>query len=45
MTRISRAGRVNETQGADSMQRALLRMQSLEVQTAPKQEPEASVSV
>ncbi len=45
MTRLSRTGRVSENQGADSTQLALLGMESLEIQTAPQQEQETSVSV
>lgn len=45
MTRLSRTGRVNEDQGADStlsFQLAPLGMQSLEIQTAPQQKQEMS---
>jgi hypothetical protein len=45
MTRLSRTGRVNENQGADSTLLALLDMQSLEIQTSPQQKLKTSVSV
>jgi hypothetical protein len=45
MTRLSRTGRVIENQGADATLLALLGMQSLEIQTAPQQKHETSVSV